>query len=93
MVVWRYALLPLVCLLLALTHSLVGLTNLVLVGWRVGDGLSVVLVAIAQSTMGKFDFCSHALLPVRSWPVRVQSGDSPSVLSPCEVRCSSEPRP
>ena len=38
MVVWRYALLPLVCLLLALTHSLVGLTNLVLMVWRVGDG-------------------------------------------------------
>ena len=39
MVVWRYALLPLVCLLLALTHSLVGLTNLVLAVWRVEDGL------------------------------------------------------
>ena len=40
MVVWRYALLPLVCLLLALTHSLVGLANLVLVVWRVRDGLA-----------------------------------------------------
>ena len=39
MVVWRYALLPLVCLLLALTHSLVGLANLVLAVWRAGDGL------------------------------------------------------
>ena len=44
-----------------------GLANLVLVVWRAGDRLSVVLIAIAQSTMGKFDFCSHALLPVRSW--------------------------
>ena len=41
MVVWRYALLPLVCLLLALTHSLVGLANLVLVVRRAGDGLTV----------------------------------------------------
>ena len=58
MVVWRYALLPLVCLLLALTHSLVGLANLVLVVWRVGDGLGAGLTAIAQSTMGKFVFCT-----------------------------------
>ena len=47
MVVWRYALLPLVCLLLALTHSLVGLTNLVLAVWRVGDGLDGGLIRIS----------------------------------------------